>query len=104
MAGMYCMADLLRLLQHERAEELRLVAGAPPRIAGRGRSAAIDAPALTPDELDALLGSISTDVQRVELQKCGDVRFIYLHASTRFAVAATHSDGALHITIKNLDL
>ncbi len=102
MAGMYCMKDLLGLLQREGAEELLLVPGAPPAIMARGKPRTVDTPTLTPDELRVLLESISSNGQREELEKCGDVRFIYVRNSLRFAVMATHLSGTLNVTIKNL--
>lgn len=100
---MYCMKDLLGLLQREGAEEMLLVPGAPPAIVTRGISRAIDTPALTSDELDALLASISSDGQREELEKCGDARFVYVQNSARFAVMAVHLNGTLNVTVKNLE-
>ena len=103
MAGMYGMKDLLCLLRREGAEELRLAAGSPVVIVTGGKPRPVDIPGLTLDELDILLGSISTEGQREELRKCGDTRFIYVQNSTRFAVTARHSSGRLSVIIRNLD-
>lgn len=103
MAGMYHMEDLLTLLQKEGAEELRLASDIPPMVVTGGKPRSLDTPLLRPDELDTLLNSITNEEQRRELEKCGDVRFIFTQNSTRFAVTAIHSSGALRITIRNLD-
>lgn len=103
MAGMYRMEDLIGLLVREGAEELRLVPGTPPAIVAEGKPRAVDSLNLSLDELEVLLNSISSDKQSEELQKCGDVRFILIQNSRRFAVAATRSRGTLQVIIRNLD-
>jgi len=104
MAGMYCMRDLLGLLLREGATELRLCSGSSPVFVARGTPLAIDAPSVTSDELETLLGSIATEEQREELQKCGDVHFIYvLHHSARFSVLAARFGETLSVAIKNLE-
>lgn len=103
MAGMYRMKDLLDLLLHEGGEELRLVPDTPPSIVTGGKPHTIDTPILILDELEVLLHSISNEKQREELQKCGDLRFIFIQNSKRFGVTATHSRGMLNVMIRNLD-
>ena len=103
MAGMYRMEDLLTLLRNEGAEELRLASNTPPMVVTGGKSRSLDTPGLSTEELDTLLNSITKEEQRHELEKCGDIRFIFTQNSTRFAVTAIHSSGALRITIRNLD-
>ena len=104
MAGMYCMRDLLGLVLREGATELRLCSGSSPVFVTRGKALTIDAPALTSDELETLLGSIATNEQREELQRCGDVHFIYvLRDSARFSVLAARLGETLTVAIKNLE-
>jgi len=97
------MEDLLNLLQSEGGEELHLAPGIPPAIVTQGRPKRLDASSLTSGELDILLNSISNDEQHKELEMCGDIRFIFIQNSRRFAVAATYSSGTRNIIIKNLD-
>jgi len=97
------MKDLVDLLLHEGGDELRLVPDTPPAIVAGGKPRAIDTANLTLDELDVLLESISNEKQREELQKCGDLRFIFIQNSKRFGVTARHSRGMLNVMIRNLD-
>lgn len=103
MAGMYRMGDLLTLLRKEGAEELRLASDIPPMVVTGGKSRSLDTPCLSTEELDTLLNGITNEEQRHELEKCGDIRFIFTQNSTRFALTVIHSSAALHILIRNLD-
>jgi len=44
MAGMYCLNDLLKLVESEQAEELRLEPGSSPEMAVGGRIRVLDLP------------------------------------------------------------
>lgn len=103
MAGFYSMKDLLKLVAHERAEELRLYVGEPPLIVLRGEARALDVPAVTTESVDELFRSIATKEQVGELDRCGDIHFIYnFQNSARFAVSAATQHENLNVKIKNL--
>ena len=103
MAGFYSMMDLLKLVAHERAEELRLHVGEPPLIVLRGNTRVLDVPAVTTESADELLRSIASEEQMGELHRCGDIHFIYnFQNSARFAVSAATQHENLNVKIKNL--
>jgi Tfp pilus assembly pilus retraction ATPase PilT len=90
MAGMYCMKDLLKLVDSEQAEELRLESGRSPEMTVRGRIHVLDLPALTGDEVAGLFRTFALPEQLEELNRCGDVRFsTSFPLSARFKVSAS---------------
>lgn len=103
MAGMYRLRDLLNLVAHEGADELRLEPGGPPVMVLQGRPQMMDGGQLTDGEVAELLRSIATDEQWRELDQCGDPRFIFAaDNSARFNVTAVMNGQNLRLTIKNL--
>ena len=100
---MYCMKDLLELSLRESARELRLRAGEAPVMMVRDETVSIDVPAMTADNVAELFQSLATGEQLQELQKCGDISFIYVFQnSARFAVTATMQCETFNLTIKSL--
>jgi len=103
MASFYSMENLLKIVAHERAEELRLHAGEPPIVVLRGEARALDVPAVTTETLNELFSSIATAEQLKELYRCGDIHFIYnFQNSARFAVSAATRHENLSLKIRNL--
>ena len=100
---MYCMKDLLELSLREGARELRLRAGEAPVMMVRDEMVSIDVPAMTADNVAELFQSVATREQLQELQKCGDISFIYVFQnSTRFAITATRRSEAFDLIIRSL--
>ena len=100
---MYCMDDLLKLLLREGAEELHLRVDQPPAMVVRGKSLAIDLPAVTTDNVTELFQAIATEQQLAELRACGDIHFIYVFQnSARFSVTAAIQHEALQLKLTNL--
>ena len=99
----YSMKDLLKIVAHERAEELRLYIGEPPIIVLRGEARALDVPFVTTESVNELFSSIATEEQMKELHKCGDIHFIYdFQNSARFAVTAAIQHEGPSLKIRNL--
>jgi Tfp pilus assembly ATPase PilU len=103
MAGMYSMNDLLNLVAHEGAEELRLEPGSPPVIVLQGKPRVVDASLATSDNVAELFRSIATEEQRRELDRCGDIHFTFVaQNSARFGVSAGQQGEFLKLRIRNL--
>ena len=89
MAGMYCLNDLLKLLQSEQAEELRLEPGRSPEMAVGGRIRVLDLPPIAGDEVGGLFRTFAPPEHLEELSRCGDVHFNFsFQRSARFKVSA----------------
>ena len=103
MAGMYCLNDLLRLLQSEQAEELRLEAGRSPEMAVGGRVRVLDLPAITGDEVAELFGAFAPAEHLEELRRCGDVHFNFSFPQTaRFKVSASLKGHDMSLKLRRL--
>ena len=103
MAGMYSMNDLLNLLAHEGAEEVRLEPRKPPVIVLRGKPRVVDGGLVTSDDVSELFRGIATEEQRRELETCGDIHFIFVaQGSARFSLLAAAQGEDLSLTITNI--
>jgi Tfp pilus assembly ATPase PilU len=103
MAGMYCMKDLLELVLREGAKELRLKANQAPVILLASETHPIEGDFPTKDNLAELFQSIATKEQWAELDRCGDIRFIYMFKDfARFAVTASMQREGLEVRCTNL--
>ena len=103
MAGMYCLNDLLNLVEGEGAEELRLEPGKSPIIVVRGQPRALDLPALTSDNVAELFRSFAKGEHVEELRLCGDVRFnCTFKNSARFGVTALMDHENISLRMKHL--
>ena len=97
------MKDLLKMVAHERAEELRLHIGEPPIVVLQGEARALDVPIVTRESANELFSSIATEEQMKELHQCGDIHFIYdFQSSARFGVTATIQHEGPSLKIRNL--
>jgi Tfp pilus assembly ATPase PilU len=103
MAGMYCLSDLLKLVEIEGAEELRLEPGKEPVILVRGRVRALDPSALKSDDVAELFQSFASKEHLEELRRCGDVHFHHVFPnSVRFAVTAFMKREDISLKLKRL--
>ena len=73
---MYSLDDLLHVLNSDGAEELRLRVGEPPIFVLDGEHSPVEWQALTADDLEELLQSMTTTRQRRELRERHVVRFV----------------------------
>ena len=90
---MYSMEDLLHLLHSDGADELRLHVGRPPVIVLDGEQQPLEGPAITTEDAEQLLQSISNTRQRRDLREHGLVEFIYrFRGRASFVVRARMED------------
>lgn len=90
MAGMYCLNDLLKLVESEKAEELRLKPGRSPEMAVGRVIRVLDLPAITGDEVAGLFRTFAAPEHLEELSRCGDVHFNFSFPhSAHFKVSAS---------------
>jgi hypothetical protein len=103
MAGMYSMNDLLNLLAHEGAPELKLEPGKPPVMVLQGKARFVDGGVITSDYVAELFRGIATEEQKRELDRCGDIHFTFVaQGSARFSLLASIQGENLSLRIKNL--
>lgn len=101
---MYSMEDLLSLVATERAEELRLHAGAPPVIVVQGEHHTVEGPALTGENTELLLRSVANTRQMREFreQRMGDFLYTF-QGSLRFRVHAVLEDENVGLDLQRQD-
>jgi Tfp pilus assembly ATPase PilU len=103
MAGMYCLNDLLKLVESEQAEELRLAPGSPPEMVLGGRVHVLDLPPITGDEVAGLFGTFAPLEYLEELNRCGDVHFNFsFQCFARFKVIASLKGQAMSLVLRRL--
>jgi Tfp pilus assembly ATPase PilU len=87
------MDDLLHLVHSDGADELRLHVGQPPVIVLDGEEQALEGPAITTEDAEHLLQSITNTRQRRDLREHGVVEFIYrFRDRANFVVRARMED------------
>ena len=87
------MDDLLHLVHSDGADALRLHVGQPPVIVLDGEEQPVEGPAITTEDAEQLLQSISTTRHRRELRQHRVVEFIYrFRGRASFVVSARMED------------
>lgn len=103
MAGMYCLNDLLKLVESEQAQELRLEPGRSPEMAVGGRIHVLDLPPITGDEVAVLFRTFAPPEHLEELSSCGDVYFNFsFPQSARFKVSASLNGQDISLKLRRL--
>ncbi len=103
MAGMYCLNDLLKLVEVEAAEELRLEPGRSPEMAMGGQTRVLDLPPITGDEIAALFRAFAPPDRLEEVSRCGDVHFNFsFQHSARFKVSASVKGQDMSLKLRRL--
>src|SRR5512133_1902058 len=103
MAGVYRLIDLLKLVEGEKAEELRLEPGSSPVMAVGGQIRVLDLPALTGDEVSGLFRAFASPECVEELSRCGDVHFNFsFERSGRFKVSASMKGQDMSLKLRRL--
>ena len=83
------IADLLALTKEHEASDLHLKAGAPPSLRVNGKLTRLDVPALSRDQMHALLFDVLTDDQKARFETAHDLDFaLELSNIGRFRVNA----------------
>jgi Tfp pilus assembly pilus retraction ATPase PilT len=97
---MYSMDDLLHVLHSDGADGLKLQAGQPPIIVIDGEDQELDGPAITVEDAEQLLQSITGTRQRRDLRERGDVEFVYrFRQCASFVVHAMIREGNVCIEV-----
>ena len=103
MAGMYCLKDLLNLVESEGAEELRLEPGKSPVMVVAGRIRVLDLSPLTGDDVAELFRSFATAEHLEEISRCGDVHFNFsFQGSARFKATASMKGEGMSLKLRQL--
>ena len=94
------MDDLLHLVHSDGADGLRLHVGRPPVIVLDGEEQRIEGPAITTENAEQLLQSISDTRQRRDLREHGAVEFIYrFRGRANFVVCVKIEDENVYMDI-----
>src|SRR5437899_7274789 len=102
MSG-YSLSDLLNLVLQERAEGLEIAPGKPPIIHLRRELFPVEGPAVTTEESREHFKAVASDEQQRELDRCGDVRFLFRFGElARFAIAASIDHEEITLQFRNL--
>jgi Tfp pilus assembly ATPase PilU len=102
MANDYEMEDLLSLLTAENAEGLLITVGRPPVVILGGGEHTIEGPVVTRENAAQLFQAVATPEQRRELDRCGDVKFVFVSdKASRFGIRATLRQNNVALEIDN---
>ena len=94
------MDDLLHLVHSDGADGLRLQVGQAPVIVIDGEDQQIEGPAITVEDAERLLHSITDTRQRRDLREHGDIEFIYrFRRRASFVVRAKIRDESVFLDI-----
>ena len=97
---MYSMDDLLHVVHSDGADGLKLEVGRPPIIVIDGEDQPVEGPAITVEDADHLLRSITDTRQRRDLREHGAIEFIYrFRQCADFVVHARIRDETVSIDI-----
>ena len=100
---MYCLNDLLKLVESEHADELRLEPGKSPEMAVAGRIRVLDLPPLTGDEMAGLFRTFASPAQIEELSRCGDVHFNFsFEGPSRYKASASLKGQEMTLKLRRL--
>jgi twitching motility protein PilT len=99
----YEMNDLLELVVEQNCSDLHLQVGTPPTLRLRGSMTPIDGPALTPQDTEKLMLSITPDahVQNTKLNGGTDFGFAYLDKA-RFRVSVLKAKGNYGLVLRQI--
>jgi twitching motility protein PilT len=99
----YEMNDLLELVVDQKSSDLHLQVGTPPTLRLRGSMTPIDGAALTPEDTEKLMLSITPDnhVQNLKLNGGSDFGFAYLDKA-RFRVSVLKAKGNYGLVLRQI--
>jgi twitching motility protein PilT len=99
----YDMNDLLEIVVEQHASDLHLQVGQPPTLRLSGSMTPVDGPAITPQDAENLMLSITPDahVQNVKLNGGTDFGFAYLDKA-RFRVSVLKAKGNYGMVLRQI--
>ncbi len=101
---MYAMDGLLNLVNTEKAEELHLDFGVPPAIQVQGELHTIEAPPVSPRNIELLLQNIASEQQIRDIKGRGNSKFVYpFDAASHFRASVGTSGKSFSMKLYNLE-
>ncbi len=95
------MEDLLRLMLDEKASDLHLTVGAPPALRIQGAIKKLHLPALTPEDTENLVRSITSDYHMNRIAETGTADYaISFREGVRFRVSSYRLKGEMAIAVR----
>ncbi len=97
------MSELLQVVVDEEASDLHISVGLPPMLRLHGRLQAIDLPALTPDDTERLMKSITSEAYQQKVREIGGVDFGFsFGTAARFRISVFKAKGHIGIVLRQI--
>jgi Tfp pilus assembly ATPase PilU len=87
----YSIPDLLKQLQTERGERVRLDVGFPPSVVVKGEAHEIEGPSVTEESVEEMLRAVASTREMRAFRESGTVDVIVPFEGTRFLVRAVRA-------------
>lgn len=87
----YSISELLKLLQAERGERVRLEVGAPPTLTLKGEPFEIEGPVVIEESVEEMLRAVANTREMRAFRECGTVDIIVPFEGARFLVRAVRA-------------
>ena len=97
------MTDLLQLVVDEGASDLHLAVGLPPMLRVHGGLRPLEAPALTPEDTERLMKSVTAENYQQKVREIGGVDFGFsFGAAARFRVSVLKAKGNVGMVLRQI--
>jgi twitching motility protein PilT len=97
------MPDLLQLVVDEGASDLHITPGVPPMLRLKGSLTPLDTAALTSEDTERLMKSITSDARRVEISEMGGCDFGFSFGTQcRFRVSVLKAKGNYGMVLRTI--
>lgn len=97
------MSDLLQVVVDEGASDLHINVGLPPMLRLHGHLQSVDLPALTPEDTDRLMKSITSDAYQQKVREVGGIDFGFSFGNAaRFRVSVLKSKGNCGMVLRQI--
>jgi Tfp pilus assembly ATPase PilU len=100
----YSIPDLLKLLQTERGDRVRLDVGFPPTLVIKGEPHEIEGPAVVEESVEEMLRSVASTREMRVFRETGSVDVIVPLEDTRFLVRAVRAFSEFRLELQPISL
>jgi Tfp pilus assembly ATPase PilU len=100
----YSIPDLLKLLQTERGDRVRLDVGFPPTLVIKGEPHEIEGPAVVEESVEEMLRSVASTREMRVFRETGSVDVIVPLEGTRFLVRAVRAFSEFRLELQPISL
>ena len=100
----YSIPDLLKLLQTERGDRVRLDVGFPPTLVVKGEPHEIEGPAVVDESVEEMLRGVASTREMRVFRESGTVDVIVPFEGTRFLVRAVRAFSEFRLELQPITL